>query len=175
MVPGGFEHTAPLVRGSSGGPVLDLDGKVVGIDTHRSGEGFYLARTADPALRDRIAELGEGRTVRRRRLGVALAPNEVATRLCAAVGLPERAGLLVHEVVADGPAGRAGVAAGDLLVRAGSVDLVDVDALQRVLADQTPATLDLTVVRGTEERTVTVTFEDEPAQDSPSQHEPAQD
>ena len=99
----------------------------------------------------------------------------MATRLRAAVGLPERAGLLVHEVVADGPAGRAGVAAGDLLVRAGSVDLVDVDALQRVLADQTPATLDLTVVRGTEERTVTVTFEDEPAQDSPSQHEPAQD
>jgi S1-C subfamily serine protease len=35
----GFEHTAPVGRGSSGGPVVDLEGRVVGIDTHRRGDG----------------------------------------------------------------------------------------------------------------------------------------
>ena len=49
-VRGGFEHTAALARGSSGGPVLSVHGQVVGIDTHRVGDGFYLARTTDAAL-----------------------------------------------------------------------------------------------------------------------------
>src|SRR6478736_4077891 len=40
-VRGGFEHTAPLARGSSGGPVLAVRGQVVGVDTHRVGDGFY--------------------------------------------------------------------------------------------------------------------------------------
>ena len=159
VVAGGFEHTAPLVRGSSGGPVLDLDGHVVGIDTHRSGDGFYLARTGDRALRARIADLAEGRSVRRRRLGVALAPNDVAAKMRAAVGLPERAGLLVHEVAADGPAAHAGVLAGDLLVRAGSTELTDVDALQTALDATTSGPIELGVVRGADELTLTVSFD----------------
>lgn len=167
VVPGGFEHTAPLVRGSSGGPVLDLDGHVVGIDTHRTGEGFYLARTSDRALRDRIAELVHGRSVRPRRLGVALAPTDMAARMRAAVGLPERAGLLVHEVASDGPAADAGVLAGDLLVRAGSIELTDVDALQTALEGTSAGPIEFAVVRGADEFTLTVTFE-APASDAAS-------
>ncbi len=41
--PGAIEHTAPLARGSSGGPLVDRNGAVVGINTHRLGDGFYLA------------------------------------------------------------------------------------------------------------------------------------
>ena len=72
-VRGGFEHTAALARGSSGGPVLTVHGQVLGIDTHRAGDGFYLARTADAELQARIAELVAGTSPRRRSLGVAIA------------------------------------------------------------------------------------------------------
>lgn len=50
---GTFEHTAPLPRGSSGGPVLDLGGRLVGINTKRLGEGFYAA--LDAASGDSLA------------------------------------------------------------------------------------------------------------------------
>ena len=49
-VTGTIEHTAPLVKGSSGGPVLDLDGGLIGLNTNRLGEGFYAAIPADADL-----------------------------------------------------------------------------------------------------------------------------
>src|SRR5208282_169056 len=50
-ITGSLEHTAPLLPGSSGGPVLDASGQLLGINTNRLGEGFYLAIPADEALR----------------------------------------------------------------------------------------------------------------------------
>src|SRR5262250_2703921 len=50
-IAGSLEHTAPLLPGSSGGPVLDAEGRLLGINTNRLGEGFYLAIPADEALR----------------------------------------------------------------------------------------------------------------------------
>ncbi|MCB9371583.1 MAG: serine protease [Microthrixaceae bacterium] len=157
VVRGAVEHTAPLARGSSGGPVLDADGRVVGVNTHRVGDGFYLARVSDPALRARVDELLAGRSVRRRLLGVAVAPPEVAGRLRRAVGLDDdRPGLLVRAVDDDGPAAAAGVSEGDLLVAAGDTALASVDDLAAALDDGDEVTL--TVVRGADERTVTVSF-----------------
>src|SRR5499425_164602 len=49
-ITGSLEHTAPLLPGSSGGPVLNADGQLLGINTNRLGEGFYLAIPADQAL-----------------------------------------------------------------------------------------------------------------------------
>ncbi|MGA2522263.1 MAG: trypsin-like peptidase domain-containing protein, partial [Acidimicrobiales bacterium] len=80
-VEGALEHTAPLARGSSGGPVVDVAGRLVGIDTHRVGDGFYVALPADEALRARVEALGRGEVPRRPRLGIALAPSHVARRL----------------------------------------------------------------------------------------------
>ncbi|HEY0517945.1 MAG TPA: trypsin-like peptidase domain-containing protein [Ilumatobacteraceae bacterium] len=157
QVHGGVEHTAPLVRGASGGPIANADGRVVGINTHRTGRGFYVARPIDDALRATIDDLAAGKSVTRPRLGVALAPPDVAAKLRASVGLPERAGLLVRGVEPDGPAANAGIVEGDLLVAAGDTPLTSVEALHDVLATAAE-TLTLTVVRGTDERTVEVTF-----------------
>jgi serine protease Do len=154
-VAGAVEHTAPLMPGSSGGPVVDLDGNLLGINTNRLGNGFYLAIAADATLRDRVAALGRGDSPQRRRLGVGLAPSHVARQLRRAVGLPERDGLLVREVEDDSPAAKAGIAEGDLLVAIGGKEIAGADDLFEALAGEGP--LELTLVRGTEERTVTVT------------------
>jgi serine protease Do len=161
-VPASVEHTAPLPPGSSGGPVVDAEGRVVGLNTHRLGEGFYLALPVTDELRASLDGLAEGRSRNRLRLGVALAPPRAARKLREAVGLPEVAGLLVRAVEEDGPAGRAGIRRGDVLTtaRAGSGEprpLGTPDDLHEAL-DAVGDVLELTVVRGVEEITVRVTF-----------------
>jgi S1-C subfamily serine protease len=71
------------------------------------------------------------------------------------VGLPERDGLLVRAVEDDGPAGRAGVEPGDLIVAVDRRPVDGVDALYDVL-DLAPEQLALTLVRGEQERDVEV-------------------
>jgi serine protease Do len=156
-VAGSIEHTAPLPRGSSGGPLGDLEGRLVGLNAVRRDGGFILALPADAALRRRVDELARGEAVERPRLGVALAPARVARRMRSAVGLPERDGLLVRGVVDDSPAAAAGVERGDLLVRVGDQSLTGVDDLFDAL-DSAGDTVALGVVRGTEERELIIHF-----------------
>ena len=154
---GSLEHTAPLMPGSSGGPLVNVAGELLGINTNRLGSGFYLAIPADETLRSRVDALGRGETPARRYLGVGLAPAHVARRLRRAVGLSERDGLLVREVDDDSPAARAGVAEGDLIVEAGGKPVASADDLFDVLGSIAgDAPLDLTLLRGDEERKVTV-------------------
>jgi serine protease Do len=155
---GSLEHTAPLPRGASGGPVVDRQGKVVALNTHRLGDGFYLAMPIDTGLRDRLADLQAGRAPVRRSLGIAVVPPRVARRLRRAVGLPERNGVLVRAVDPDGPGARAGVGEGDLVVEAGGRSIESVDDLHEVLDGWRDDALELRLVRGTEEITVTVDF-----------------
>jgi serine protease Do len=158
-ITGTLEHTAPLARGSSGGPVLDLEGRLVGINTNRLGEGFYLALPADAELRRRVDALAAGTSPARRRLGVGLAPAAVARRLRRSVGLPDRDGLLVRAVDEDGPAGRAGVRVGDLLVGADGRSLASADDLYDALDGvEDGATMALRLVRGAEELSLSVSF-----------------
>jgi len=154
---GGVEHTAPLMPGSSGGPLVNVAGELLGINTNRLSSGFYLAMPADATLRTRLEALGRGETPQRRHLGVGLAPAHVARQLRRAVGLAERDGLLVREVEDDSPASRAGVAEGDLIVAAAGRPVTSADdlfdALGSVAAD---APLELTLLRGDDERKVSV-------------------
>ena len=154
-VAGSIEHTAPLPRGSSGGPLTDLAGNLVGLNAVRRDGGFILALPADGALRRRVDELARGDAAERPRLGVALAPPRVARRMRAAVGLPERDGLLVRDVVRDSAAAAAGLQRGDLLVRAGDKPLVSMDDLFDAL-DGGGDSLAVGIVRGTEERDIEV-------------------
>ena len=73
-VGGSIEHTAPLPRGSSGGPLVDLAGRLLGLNAVRREGGLILAVPADEAVRARAAALARGEAAGRPRLGVALAP-----------------------------------------------------------------------------------------------------
>ena len=117
-ITGSLEHTAPLLPGSSGGPILTASGELLGINTNRLGEGFYLAIPADQPLRDQARALARGESAAPPRLGIAIAPGHVARRLRRAVGLPEADGLLIRDVTEDSPAANAGLASGDLIVGA---------------------------------------------------------
>lgn len=158
-IAGAIEHTAPLPRGSSGGPLLDRAGRLLGINTVRVDGGLILAIPADASLRERALALGRGEAPERVRLGVAIAPPRVAKRLRRAVGLPERDGVLVRAVDEGSAAEKAGVQRGDLIVAAGERQIDGVDVLYEALdAARVQGRLDLTVVRGAEDRTVSVSF-----------------
>ena len=154
-ISGSIEHTAPLAPGSSGGALLDAEGRLIGLNTNRIGEGFYLALPADAALRGRVEALGKGESVERPRLGVAIAPNHVARRLRRSVGLPERDGILVRGVEDGSAAAAAGIVVGDLIVSAGGRSIADADDLQDALGTL-KLPFDVVIVRGADEKTVTV-------------------
>lgn len=154
-IDGSVEHTAPLAPGSSGGALLDVGGRLVGLNTNRIGEGFYLALPANASLRARVDALARGEAPQRARLGVAVAPSQVARRMRRSVGLPERDGVLVRGVEDDSLAAAAGIEAGDLLVEAGGRALTDADDLFAALGALV-LPFDLKLVRGAEERTVRV-------------------
>jgi serine protease Do len=156
-ITGCLEHSAPLPRGSSGSPIVDATGRLLGLNAIRLEGGLIVAVPADGT---RIDALLRGDQPARAHLGVAVAPPYVARRLRRAVGLPEQEGVLVRSVEQDTPAGRAGIVQGDLIVGAAGRSIDGVDALQQALDSlERGATLELTLVRGTEERKVTVSFD----------------
>lgn len=156
-ITGSIEHTAPLPRGSSGGPVVDAEGRVLGLNTVRLDGGLILALAGDEALRERARALADGRSPRRLSLGILIAPPRAARRMRRAVGLPERDGILVRRALEGGPAARAGIERGDLIVAVGGEPVDRVEALYRALDTSGEGdALELTVVRGTDERLVEV-------------------
>jgi serine protease Do len=153
-VSGTIEHTAPLPRGSSGGPLVDVEGRLLGLNAVRMEGGLIIAV---PAMRARVEALARGDAGQRRRLGVAVAPSRVAKRLRRAVGLPERDGVLVRAVEDGSPADRGGLQRGDLVVSADGADITGIDDLYAAL-DSAGESLKLGVVRGTEELELEVPF-----------------
>jgi serine protease Do len=158
-IAGSVEHTAPLARGSSGGPIVDAEGRFLGLNTNRAGDGFYLAIPADGALREHVDALGRGEFAPAPRLGVAVAPPWVARRMRRAVGLPEREGLLVRGIEEASPASAAGIERGDLIVKTGDRDVSSADELYEALGQAgVGGSIELTLVRGTEERRISVSL-----------------
>jgi S1-C subfamily serine protease len=158
QIAGAIEHTAALPRGSSGGPLVNLDGKLLGINSIRLDGNLILAVPV-AALRERVEALARGEASATPRLGVAVAPPRVARRMRRAVGLPEREGLLVRGVEEGSPADRAGIERGDLIAAAAGRDVDGVDSLYAALDSlANGAPLPLTIVRGTEERELEVSF-----------------
>ena len=154
-ITGSVEHDAPLLPGSSGGPIVNAEGRLLGLNTNRLGEGFYLAIPADEALRSQVEGLGRGESKDRVRLGIGVAPMHVARRMRRAVGLPDADGLLVRMVEDDSPSRRAGLAEGDLIVLAGGKVVRGIDDLFEALG-AADGSIQLIILRGTDERAVDV-------------------
>ena len=150
---GMIEHTAPLPRGAGGGPLVDTDGAVLGVNALRADPGFLLALPA-AVVSGAVEGLLEGRA-RPRYLGVALAPAGASRRMRAAVGLPQRDGLLVRRVETGGPAELAGAQVGDLLVGLGDTEVQDLaDVFDAI--DSAGGPLEVRIVRGAESLALTV-------------------
>jgi serine protease Do len=152
---GALEHTAPLPRGSSGGPLVDGEGLLLGVNSVRLDGGLILALAADASARSRVDRLAAGEEVKRPTLGIAVAPPYVARRLRRAVGLPEQAGVLVRAVKDGSPADRAGVERGDLIVAAGGRPVEGIDDLYTAI-DAADGELALKTLRGTDEHARTL-------------------
>jgi serine protease Do len=164
-ISGSIEHTAPLAPGASGGALVDASGALVGLNTNRIGEGFYLALPADESLRARVGALAKGEAPSRRRLGIAVAPRHVAGRLRRSVGLPERDGLLVRGVEDGSAAAIGGIAEGDLIVGVAGRAVTDADDLVDAINAATPP-FEVSLVRGADDVAATVAAWPEPTEDA---------
>ena len=156
-IQGAIEHTAALPRGSSGGPLVDGDGRLLGVNSIRLDGNLILALAADASARGRVDRLAAGEELKRPTLGIAVAPPYVARKLRRAVGLPDQAGVLVRGVKDDSPADRAGVQRGDLIIEAGGDTIEDLDDLYNVL-DTTTDKLHIKTLRGTEQHDRTLSL-----------------
>jgi S1-C subfamily serine protease len=141
-----IQTDASLNPGNSGGALAISTGEVVGINTAVAGMGLGLAVPINDTTRRIImALLTEGR-VRRAYLGVAGTPVPVPPRLAEHTG--QALGLRVMEVVADGPAARAGISVGDVVLTADGRPITSAQALQKLLlADAIGRQIPITVLR----------------------------
>ncbi len=146
--------------GNSGGPLLNMNGEVVGINSAiYSGTGGYMgvsfAIPVDVAM-DIARQLRTEGKVTRGRIGVAI--QEVSPELAKSFRMPEPRGALVTTVEKGGPAQRAGMAVGDVITRFGGQEVASAEDLPRVVARAKPGTeIDVEVWRNGERRTVKMT------------------
>jgi S1-C subfamily serine protease len=131
-----IQTDAALNPGNSGGALVNAAGEVVGIATAviRGAQGLCFAVASDTALFVLGQLLQHGR-VRRASLGVAGQTAALPRRLARAAGIAAGSGVRVSEVLPGGPAERAGVRAGDVLLALDAVPLLGVDDLVRALTE----------------------------------------
>ncbi|PLZ02499.1 serine peptidase [Burkholderia sp. WAC0059] len=146
--------------GNSGGPLIDMDGEVIGINSQiysRTGGfmGISFAIPIDEAMR--VADQLEttGRVIRGR---IAVAVGEVTSDVADSLGLPRAEGALVSSVEPDGPAGQAGVLPGDIILKFNGQTVDAATDLPRMVGDTKPGTqATITVWRKGQTRDLTVT------------------
>jgi S1-C subfamily serine protease len=126
-----IQTDAALNPGNSGGALADAHSRVVGINTAVAGVGLGLAVPVNATTRRIISALMQDGRVRRAYLGIVSVPAPLPAPLQERFG--RRSGLRVAEVVSGGPADRAGLRAGDLLISAGGSPVQKAQDLQRLM------------------------------------------
>ena len=151
-----IQTDAALNPGSSGGALADARGRIVGISTAVAGAGLGLAIPVNATSRRIIAALLRDGRVRRAYLGLVSTPVQLQRSSVVRTG--HREGLRVVEVLGNSPAERAGLRAGDVLLRVGDKAVSNAESLQKLLfAEAIGVPLELVVLRdGREIRVLTV-------------------
>ena len=154
-----LQTDASINRGNSGGPMFNLDGKVIGINTAiyspsggSIGIGFAIpATTAKPVI-DQLIKFGE---VKRGWLGVHI--QGVTEEIAESLGLNEATGALVASVMKDGPAEKSGIEAGDVVLEFNGRKVEDMRRLPRIVAEtQVGVPVDVVLWRDNQRKTLKV-------------------
>ncbi|OWU79355.1 Do family serine endopeptidase [Phaeobacter sp. 22II1-1F12B] len=169
-----IQTDAAINRGNSGGPLFNMDGDVIGVNTAilspnggSIGIGFSMASNVVTRVVDQLQEYGE---TRRGWLGVRI--QDVTEDVAEAMGLEAAAGALITDVP-EGPAKSAGLLSGDVITGFDGVDVADTRALVRQVGNTTVGkTVDVVVNREGETKTLAVTLgrrEDAERAEAPSE------
>ena len=155
-----IQTDAPINRGNSGGPLFDMDGNVIGINSAifspsggSVGIGFAIPSNLAREVTGQLRQFG---VARRGWIGVRI--QQVTAEIAEGMGLPSRQGALVADVTKGGPAARAGLVNGDLITGFDGKPVPDDRALPRIVAD-TPIgkTVNIDVLRRGRKQTMHIT------------------
>jgi serine protease Do len=163
-----IQTDAAINMGNSGGPMFDLDGNVIGINSALisptgASVGIGLAIPAE-AAKPVIDALMKGQRPSRGYLGVGLQPLD--ENLAPSLGLPKDSGEIVRSVVAAGPAAQAGLQQGDVIIKVNGQPVTPDQTVSYLVAN-TPvgSRVPLEIVRGGKHATVTVTVGQRPTEE----------
>lgn len=161
-----IQTDASINRGNSGGPMFDMQGNVIGINNAifspsggSVGIGFAIpAEIAEPI----VQQLMRGESIERGYLGVRIQP--VNEDLADALGLDHNRGEFVQAVEPDGAADKAGIQAGDVVVKVGGRDVTPEQTLSYLIANTSPGSrVPIELFRDGKRRTVNATVARRPS------------
>jgi S1-C subfamily serine protease len=151
-----------LYPGFSGGPLIDGRGQIVGVNT--SGLSRSMTLTIPASTVNRVVDqlLAKGR-VPRGYLGLALQSVRLPDNLISQLSLPDNRGLIVVSVESEGPAEKAGVLVGDILLALNGKTVGESDAVQSALdSDQVGKNVSVRVLRGGQPADLNLTIGERP-------------
>ena len=162
-----IQTDAAINPGNSGGALLNSAGDLIGINTaiytnsfDRSNKGVGFAIPANMVKRVMSDLIAHGKVLRSW-IGVQIQPIDETT--AQALNLKKRSGALVADVVSDGPAEKAGVETGDVIIEFNNIDVNSVDHLRNTVSSSAPnKRYDLVVIRDGRKKIIKVNLEELP-------------